>query len=265
MSPSTRSKRASASSPVRGDGNEPSADDETDGDPPPTRPVGPLEIALEVSRQRTAAWAVFGIIGGALLIWKLGTVGGWVGATLIVVGAFRAWELIQSFRYPPGTIAVTAQQVTLPRGLCLPRPIRITPSEVTAVYFLRRSVPWNRSAPVLIVEIGSRAMAFPRDWFGSEADQRHVVHALMRGQASAASPSPMRKESESAPLGETVTLVDAKHSAWIEMIAGTVLLGVGIAGVALGQGVAANSSWYPVAIGLMVAGPILLWRGFARW
>jgi hypothetical protein len=25
-------------------------------------------------------------------------------------------------------------------------------------------------------------MAFPRDWFASEADQRHVVHAVMRAK-----------------------------------------------------------------------------------
>jgi hypothetical protein len=28
-------------------------------------------------------------------------------------------------------------------------------------------------------------MAFPRDWFASESDQRHVVHALLRDKLSA--------------------------------------------------------------------------------
>jgi hypothetical protein len=32
---------------------------------------------------------------------------------------------------------------------------------------------------VLVVELGEKAMAFPRDWFATEADQRHVVHALL--------------------------------------------------------------------------------------
>ena len=56
------------------------------------------------------------------------------------------------------------------------------------MYFLRRSVPWNRSAPVLVVELGPKAMAFPRDWFASEADQRRIVHALLqvRGDVPAA-------------------------------------------------------------------------------
>src|SRR4029079_5872828 len=47
---------------------------------------GPLEIELEVSRQRSAGWTVFGIVVGALLIWKLGTVGGWAGIALLGAG-----------------------------------------------------------------------------------------------------------------------------------------------------------------------------------
>lgn len=144
------------------------------------RGPGPLAIELEVSRNRYAGWTVFGLVFGALLVWKLGTVGVWVGVVLMLLGALRAWQLIQTFLHPPGTIVVGDNEVTLPRGLCLSRPIKVAPKEVTAVYFLRRSVPWNRSAPVLVVELGPKAMAFPRDWFASEADQRHVVHALMR-------------------------------------------------------------------------------------
>lgn len=146
------------------------------------RGPGPLRIELEVSRNRFAGWTVFGLVFGGLLVWKLGTVGVWVGVVLMVLGALRGWQLLQTFLHEPGTIAVTDDEVTLPRGLCVPRPIKVRPKDVTAVYFLRRSVPWNRSAPVLVVELGPRAMAFPRDWFASEADQRHVVHALMRAR-----------------------------------------------------------------------------------
>jgi hypothetical protein len=236
-------------------------DDEIEKDEPPTRPNGPVEIELEVSRQRAAGWAVFGLIVGALLIWKLGTVGVWVGVVLMVIGAFRAWELVQTFLYPPGTISVTAQKVTLPRGLCLPKPIQVTPADVTAVYFLRRSVPWNRSAPVLIVEIGSRAMAFPRDWFASEADQRHVVHALMRGQTGAPPPT----EGEPAKPSETVTLGDASRGAWGHIVGGVALIGVGAVATAVSGGIGGPSGGYAVYIGPMVAGVILLWRGFTRW
>jgi hypothetical protein len=141
-----------------------------------------VEIELEMSRHRQVGWTIFGVIVGSLLIWKLGTVGVWVGIVLVLVGAYRAYQLVQTFMYPPGTIVVTDREVTLPRGLCLPRPLKVAAKDVTAVYFLRRSVPWNRSAPVLVVELGHKAMAFPRDWFASEADQRHVVHALLRNR-----------------------------------------------------------------------------------
>jgi hypothetical protein len=153
------------------------------------RSGGNVEVKLEVSRQRPIGWTVFGLIVGALLVWKLGTVGKWVGVGLMIVGAFRAWQLIQSYIHPPGTIKVTESEVTLPRGLCMPRPHKVKPADVTAVYFLRRSVPWNRSAPVLVVELGTKALAYPRDWFASEADQRHVVHALLRGRGGLPAPS----------------------------------------------------------------------------
>ena len=153
---------------------------------------GPLQIELEVSRQRSAGWTVFGIVLGALLVWKLGTVGVWAGFALIATGLYHAWNLLQTFRHPPGTIVVSETQVTLPRGLCVPNPVVVAPSEVTAVYFLRRSVPWNHAAPVLIIELGEKAMAFPRDWFASESDQRHIIHALLRDKLAA----PERSASE---------------------------------------------------------------------
>lgn len=149
--------------------------------PRPERTVpGRLEIELEVSRQRSISWTVFGLIVGALLIWKLGTVGVWVGIVLIAMGAYHAYNLVQTVIHPPGTIVVTDKDVSLPRGLCMSKPVQRPVGDVTAAYFLRRSVPWNRSAPVLIVELGEKAMAFPRDWFASEADQRHVIHALIK-------------------------------------------------------------------------------------
>lgn len=109
---------------------------------------------------------------------KLGTVGVWAGYVLIALGLFRGYQLAMSFIHPAGKIVVSPKQVTLPRSIHRPRPIQVAPNEVTAVYFLRRSVPWNRSAPVLVVELGDKAMPYPRDWFASEADQRHVVHAI---------------------------------------------------------------------------------------
>jgi hypothetical protein len=257
MSLSPRSKPASGTSPATGDGTDKATDDAPSG--------GPVEIAveLEVSRQRAATMTAFGLILGALLIWKLGTVGVWVGVVLLVVGAFRAWELAQSFLFPAGTIKVTDSQVTLPRGLCMPRPVQVAPADITAVYFLRRSVPWNRSAPVLVVEIGDRAMAFPRDWFASEADQRHVIHALMRTKPDDAGAN--TEDGEPAAPREQVQLGDSSRSAWGLMLGGVVLMGIGIVGTVMSKSQTGAGGQYAIYVGPMVAGFILLWRGFARW
>jgi hypothetical protein len=147
---------------------------------------GRTEVELEVSRGRSIGWTIFGIVFGGLLIWRLGTVGVWAGFVLVAMGVYHTWRLVQTFLNPPGTIIVSEHEVTLPRGLCMSRPVVTTPREVTAVYFLRRSVPWNHASPVLVVELGAKAMAFPRDWFASEADQRHIVHALLGKTAAPA-------------------------------------------------------------------------------
>src|SRR5262245_11384187 len=141
MSPLTRSKSESQSSQETGD----AAEAKRRESEPPRALSTTVEIDLEVSRNRSYSWTVFGILVGILLVLRLGTVGQWVGVVLIAMGAWHAWQLVQSFLYPPGTIVVNDGQVSLPRGLCLPKPIVVKPSEVTAVYFLRRSVPWNRS------------------------------------------------------------------------------------------------------------------------
>src|SRR5262245_27364771 len=152
MSPLMRSKPESPSSPDRGevpdddapkgevrDDGPTKADDEPAKGAKAKKRSGNIEVKLEVSRQRPMGWTIFGLIVGALLVWKLGTVGKWVGVGLILVGAFRAWQLIQTYLHAPGTIKVTDAAVTLPRGLCMPRPLEVKPADVTAVYFLRRS------------------------------------------------------------------------------------------------------------------------------
>jgi hypothetical protein len=226
------------------------------------RPGGPVHIELEASRRRPALWTVGGILGGAFLVSKFGTVGVWVGIVLMVVGAFRAWELVQSFLHPPGTISVTEDTVSLPRGLRMPKPLTLAPNEVTAAYFLRRSVPWNRAAPVLIIEIGPRALAFPRDWFASEADQRRVIHALLRGLASEPNPH------ATAPGGASGNPEDKlaiQRSTWAHRIGGTVLLGIGIAGTAISHSQGSDGGDpYAIYVAPIAAGIILLWRGIAR-
>ncbi len=173
MSTSTRSKSASATSPA--DGAETAETRSAPGD----APGGAVEVELESSRQRLISWTVFGIVFGAVLVWKLGTVAVWAGWVLIALGLFRGYQLVLSLIYPPGTIVVSDERVVLPRRIHRPNPVEVPRAEVTAVYFLRRSVPLYHAAPVLVVELGARALLFPRDWFATEADQRHVVHALL--------------------------------------------------------------------------------------
>lgn len=162
-----------------------------------SKPARPTKIELEVSLQRSISWTLFGLIVGALLIHGLGTVGVWVGIALVATGAYHAWQLVQTRLHPPGTIVVSEAEVILPRGPYMPRPVVVAPRDITAIYFLRRSVPWNHAAPVLIIELGERAMAFPRDWFASEADQRHVIHAVLRAKGEAV-PAPASSDDPDA-------------------------------------------------------------------
>jgi hypothetical protein len=173
MSPSTKSKPASQSSPATGE-------ESKTGDSPANDSKDRVAIDLELSRQRWIAWTIGGIVGGILLILKLGTVGVWAGYVLIALGLVRGYLLAMSLIHPAGSFIVTPTQVTLPRAAHRPNPLVVEPNAITAVYFLRRSVPWNRSSPVLIVELGETAMVYPRDWFASESDQRYVVDAIRR-------------------------------------------------------------------------------------
>jgi hypothetical protein len=191
-STSRRNADAESEAPARNAGAAPhSGADRPRGERSGSRPIRPTQIGLEISRQRSIGWTIFGLIVGVLLIHGLGTVGVWAGIALVATGAYHAWQLVQTVLHPPGTITVSETEVVLPRGLCMPRPVVAAPRDITAIYFLRRSVPWNHAAPVLIIELGERAMAFPRDWFASEADQRHVIHAVLRakGEASPAAAS----------------------------------------------------------------------------
>src|SRR5712691_6290359 len=106
MSPLTRSKPESPTSQENGDAPDaPDLDRKVDNkakEPDIEVPRGgPVEIELEVSRQRAASWAVFGTLIGALLIWKLGTVGQWAGVVLIAMGLYHGWNLLQTFLHAP--------------------------------------------------------------------------------------------------------------------------------------------------------------------
>lgn len=171
---------------------------------------------------------------------------------LVVLGVFRAYELAQTFLHPPGSIIVNDGEVVLPRGLSMGKPVKAPRSEVTSVYFLRRSVPWNRSAPVLVVELGGRAFAYPRDWFASEADQRHVVHALLRGIENAKAPA-----ADAHPDDDRLLV-------WAQLVGGVLLLGGGVGAWAMASH-PISSTQYAMYVAPIVAGWIFAWRGIMRW
>ncbi len=168
------------------------------GDDEVARPVGPggvLSIDLEHMRLRHAAWMVLCVLLGALFVWKLGTVGKGVGVVLMVIGAVAGYAFARTLLFPAGTIVVADDRVELPRGLCRGAPERFTLAQVEHAYLLRRSVPWTRAAPVLVVEASGRAFSYPRDWFITEADQRKIVRDLdARGAARASLPAAEREQ-----------------------------------------------------------------------
>jgi hypothetical protein len=141
--------------------------------------TGGLAVGFEVLRSRAVGWTVFGLVAGTLLVVMMGTVAQWIGAILIAVGVYSAWALARTYLFPTQKITVDDDGVSLPRGQCTNSVDRRPLADVTAVYFLRRSVPWTRAAPVLVVEAGGRAYTYPRDWFVNEAEQRQIIHAIL--------------------------------------------------------------------------------------
>jgi hypothetical protein len=138
-------------------------------------------VSVELAHTRGAhlRWTLIGGALGVACVLALGTLGKVVGLVLLLTAAWAGFKLFLTYRHPPGTIVIDGDDVALPRGLCQGEPSRHTRGEVTAAYFLRRSVPWTRAAPVLVVEAGGKAYAYPRDWFASESDQRRVLDALL--------------------------------------------------------------------------------------
>src|SRR5690242_20465343 len=126
MSTSTRSKPASESSPAGGPETDADAADATEA---PVEPAEIVEVELETSRQRVISWTFFGIVFGALLVWKLGTVGVWVGYALMVVGAYRGYQLAMSLIHPAGKIVVSGKEVVLPRSIHRPKPFVVPPKD----------------------------------------------------------------------------------------------------------------------------------------
>lgn len=139
---------------------------------------GRVAVELAHARGSHVRWTLIGGALGVACVLALGTLGKGVGVLLLVLAAWAAFKLVLTYLNPPGTIIVDGDDVTLPRGLCRGAPVKAARKDVTAAYFLRRSVPWTKASPVLVVEVGKDAFAYPRDWFATEADQRRILDAL---------------------------------------------------------------------------------------
>lgn len=163
-----------------------------------------VTVYLASDRTRRMSWMIGGCVIGALLVWKFGTVAAAIGALLLAVGLYHSWFFVQTLLREPGKVVVDGRSVILPTGLCAGDGEKVAASELGAAYFLRHAVPWNRSAPVLVIEAGARAFLYPRDWFTSEADQRRIMHAVLplisanAASASAASASATSASAASA-------------------------------------------------------------------
>jgi len=153
-----------------------------DAEPAPPRT---LVVELAVAPGRALGWIAFCLILGSLLIWKLATVAQWLGGVLVLIGVVTAVFTALAYIYPAGRIVIDASRVALPRGRSRPGVVTYPRADVGAAYLLRRSTPWLRSAPVLVVEAAGRAHLFPRDWFASETDQARVVDALAQAPTPA--------------------------------------------------------------------------------
>lgn len=203
MSTSKKSAAASPTSPQLGSEAGTTASDaaEANGTPPKSRDVANVRVVVdfEVYRGAWIGWLVIGAVLGGLMVAKLGTLGQYLGGILVVLAVWNGFKLTMSLLHKPGTIEVNAERVVLPRGLCRGNPLVLAPQDVTAAYFLRNSVPWNRSAPLLIIEANQVAHAYPRDWFASEADQRRIISAVVARTEEPVGYGPERKAAATEP------------------------------------------------------------------
>ncbi len=161
-------------------------EDKSGGSKPGDRATasGVVEIELHHARNHHLRWVVIGTVLGGLCVTQLGTLGQGVGVILIALAAWAAFRVVQTLRHPPGTIIVDGPRVILPHGLCRGEPLHLRRADIGPVYLLRKAVAWHQAAPVLVVETGSHVLAYPRDWFATEADQRRVLDALAGEQAA---------------------------------------------------------------------------------
>jgi hypothetical protein len=145
---------------------------------------GAVEIGLRHARDHHLRWIVIGVVLGGLCVSQLGTLGQGAGVILLALAGWSAFRVIQTLRHPPGTFVIDGDRCSVPRGLCRGEPLALPRQAITATYLLRKAVAWHQAAPVLVVEAEGKVLAYPRDWFASEADQRRLLDALATADAA---------------------------------------------------------------------------------
>lgn len=139
-----------------------------------------VAIHLEHGRGHHLAYAAIGAAGGLALLVFLGAVGKVVGLLLLIMAAFNGLSAIRTLRREPGTIRVAADRAELPDGLCRGFTHDIPLDEIHSALSLRRALPFGKTGPLLVIETDRGSFAYPRDWFGSESDQKRVENAINR-------------------------------------------------------------------------------------
>jgi len=139
-----------------------------------------FQVALEHGRWRHFGWLAVGVGVGAFLVWRLGTVGKGLGVVLLILGAVNLVRFARTLLRSAGAIAVGADGVVLPDGLCSGQAHTIGYGGIRHAFFLRRAVPWTRTGPILIIETERGTFTYPRDWFTSDSDQRRIASAIHR-------------------------------------------------------------------------------------
>jgi hypothetical protein len=139
---------------------------------------GVVTVELEHNRWNNFGWGLFLLAISALFITRFGITGKSFALLFVAFGIRNGYRFVQTLLRPPGRILVEKTDVELPRGLCRDNPVQCKRADVKHAFMLRRSVPWGRTGPVLVVELDNLALVYPRNWFHSDADQERIALAL---------------------------------------------------------------------------------------
>jgi hypothetical protein len=140
-----------------------------------------LEVELVHARWRNAIWSAIAVGLTAFLVIRAGTFGLVTGVIVLGMGLKSVVAFVKTLLHPAaGLIALREKELVLPRGLCAGDPVTMPIGDLRHAYLLRRKVPFNASAPVLVVETQRGIFEYPRDWFYADQDQRRITIALNR-------------------------------------------------------------------------------------